>query len=553
MRLVRLVQALLIVVLVGAAGAQEITGDIRGIVTDASGAVVSGADVQIVNVDRDTVIRDLKTGADGSYVAAYLPVGKYRVTVTASGFATHNATDIVLNVNDRRTVDVKLKVGAASGDAATGCLQHECVGPVLRGSFGAIGALCPNLAINGNRPPQNNWTIDGSDNVDRGANLTLLAFPSIDSIAEFKVLRSNYLPEHGRSSSGEVTLITRGGTDQFHGSAYEFWRNDVLNGNNYFNNRAGIARPELRWNDFGFTIGGPIFKKKTFFFYSQEWRRIITYTTFKSSEIPTALEQAGNFSETGPVCTTFDPATNSCTATGTQIASINPVAQGYINDIYSRFTPNNPDNTLTWVGRNVFNYREENVRIDHNFSSRFSIFGRYLDDSIPTQEPGGLFTGYAYSYGAVISDPTGLALSQNSPDINPTLPFTGAPRIPDVSFLDGQGITGFGPYRDYNRNHNAFANLTKVTGNHSLKFGASFNYYTKEENVNGWRSANGSFNMSDTDNGPADGHSNRSGRTSLPEQSLTSHRPIWTSMRWFTRSNSSSTGRMSGAFARTLP
>ena len=256
MRCVRLLHALSLVVLfISAAAAQEITGDIRGIVTDASGAVVSGADVQIVNVDRNTVIRDLKTGADGSYVAAYLPVGKYRVTVTASGFATYNATDIVLNVNDRRTVDVKLKVGAATSTVdvteapAQVDLQSAAAAGLITGtqvrelpltsrnylnlvtlqpgvsntnasdqSF--VGVSAPsglsaqvNLAINGNRPTQNNWTIDGSDNVDRGANLTLLAFPSIDSIAEFKVLRSNYLPEHGRSSSGEVTLITRGGTD----------------------------------------------------------------------------------------------------------------------------------------------------------------------------------------------------------------------------------------------------------------------------------------------------------------------------------------------------
>jgi hypothetical protein len=563
--------------------AQEITGDMRGIVTDPSGAVVSGASVVVTNTDRNAVIRDLKTGPDGAYVAAYLPVGHYKVTVTAPGFRTYDVSDIVIDVNDRRTVDVKLRVGAAADTVevrealAQIDLQSATASGLITGTqvrelpltsrnylnlvtlqpgvsnFSAsdqsfVGVTNPtglsaqvNLAVNGNRPTQNNWAIDGADNVDRGANLTLLAFPSIDSIAEFKVLRSNYLPEHGRSSSGEVTLITRGGTDQFHGSAYEFWRNDKLNANNYFNNNSGLARPELRWNDFGFTVGGPIARKKTFFFYSQEWRRIITYSTFRSGELPTARELAGDFSATGEVCTHYDPATASCTTTGTQIGAIDPVALAYVNDIYKKIAPpNNADNSLTWVGRNVFNYREENVRIDHNFSTRFSIFGRYLDDAIPTQEPAGLFTGlgvpgvantttnapgrnlavhatwtlsqsaladmgYAFSYGAVVSDPTGLIATRNSPDVKPTLPFSGAPRLPDVNFNDGQGLTGFGPYRDFNRNHNAFANFSRSHAHHALKFGASFNYYTKDENVNGWGGANGAFNMSDTVNGPADG------------------------------------------------
>jgi outer membrane receptor protein involved in Fe transport len=571
--------------------AQEITGDIRGIVHDPSGAVVSGAKVQVINTDRNVTIRALTTGADGSYVAPYLPVGHYKVTVQAEGFATFTANDISLNVSDRRTVDVKLQVNAASNTIevqeapAQVNLEDATASGLMTGTqirelsiatrnYEQLVSLVPgvstnlasdqlfvgvsnptgtsnqvNFSVSGNRPTQNNWTIDGADNVDRGANLTLLNYPSVESIAEFNVLRSNYLPEHGRSSSGEVTVITRSGTSSLHGSAYEFFRNDKLNANNFFNNRANINRPELRWNDFGFTLGGPVYipgvythKDKTFFFYSQEWRRIITYNTFTSSELPTAAEQAGTFAS--PVCLGVD-ASGNCNSTGTQVAAINPVAQAYVKDIYSKIAANNADNTLTWVGRNIFDYREENIRIDHNFSSNFSIFGRYLDDSIPTEEPGGLFTGlgipgvsntstnspgrnfsvhgtwtirptlladlgYAYSYGAVLSTPAGTSLLANSPDINPTLPFGLAGRVPDLSFNDGQGISGFGPYRDYNRNHNAFANVTKAWGQHSFKFGASYNYYTKDENVNGFGhngyNPNGFYSFDDTlGGGPADG------------------------------------------------
>ncbi|MBS1867950.1 MAG: adenylyl cyclase, partial [Acidobacteria bacterium] len=412
-----------------------------------------------------------------------------------------------------------------------------------------------NFAVNGNRPTQNNWTIDGADNFDRGANLTLLNYPSIDSIAEFKVLRSSYLPENGRSSGGIINVVTRSGTNELHGSAYEFFRNDKLAANNFFNNRFGISRPPLRWNDFGFTVGGPIVKNKTFFFYSQEWRRVITYNTFTSGELPTAAEIGGTMQDgTGtlhPVCTSYD-ASGNCATTGTQIANINPVAAAYIKDIFAKLPQltNNVDQTITWTGRNAFNYREENVRIDHTFSSKFSIFGRYLDDSIPTQEPGGLFTGlgvpgvattstnspgrnfvahatyvirptlvndagYSFSWGAVLSSPVGLLKSSNSPDISPTLVFnTGVPRIPDIDFCAltanacGQGLTGFGPYRDYNKNHNIFDSLTWIRGHHSLKFGASYNYYTKDENVNGGGGANGTyffFDGSPQGNGPAEG------------------------------------------------
>lgn len=575
--------------------AQEITGDIRGVIKDPTGAMITGAKVSVTNTDRNAVLRTIATGADGSYVAPYLPVGHYQVTVEAQGFKKLVVNNIVLNVNDHRIVDAQLQVGGAdqivnvaespvgvdleTAEAAglvTGTQVRELalatrnyeqllvlqpgVSSALASDQLYVGVSTPggtsaqvNFAVNGNRPTQNSWTIDGADNFDRGANLTLLSYPSVDSISEFKVLRSNYLPENGRSSGGIVNVVTRAGTNSFHGSAYEFFRNDVLAANNYFNNLDKITRPPLRWNDFGFTIGGPLRKNKTFFFYSQEWRRIITYTTFTSGQIPTPAEVNGTLPVT--VCTSYD-ASGNCATTGTSITSVNPVAAAYVKDIFSKIpAPNNSDQTLTWTGRNIFNYREENVRIDHTFNSKLSVFGRYLDDSIPTQEPAGLFTGlqipgvattstnapgrnlavhatylvnpnlvndagYAFSWGAVLSSPTGLLSKSKSPDISPTLPFnTGVQRVPDIDFcaftsticaLDGilGAMTGFGPYRDYNKNHNFFDNLTWVHGHHALKFGASYNYYIKDENVNGGRSANGTyyfFDGSPNGNGPAEG------------------------------------------------
>ncbi len=601
--------ALILTLLTTLAVAQEITGDIRGLVKDPSGAIVAGAKVTVTNIDRNTVARTITTSNDGSYVAPYLPVGHYRMEVEAAGFKKLAINDIVLNVNDHRIVDAQLQVGAVDetvsvleSPMAVDTETSEAAGlvngtqireqalatrnftqllilqPGVSSALASdqlfVGVTNPtgtsnqvNFSVNGNRPTQNNWTIDGADNFDRGANLTLLNFPSIESIAEFKVLRSNYLPENGRSSGGEVNVVTRSGTNSFHGSAYEFFRNDVLQANNYFNNFDNLPRPPLRWNDFGFTLGGPIHKNKTFFFYSQEWRRIITYNHFTSGQLPTQAELGGliqnDQGQTVPVCVSYN-ANGSCNQ-GTQVTNIDPLAAAYLKDIYSKIpaanidpcfatdpTTNCPE--LAWTGRNIFNYREENIRIDHTFNSKLSIFGRYLDDAIPTQEPGGLFTGlgvpgvantttnapgrnfafhatyifnpnlvndagYALSWGAVLSDPTGLLGKKNSPDITPTLLFnTGVQRVPDLDFASNtfgpesccyQGLTGFGPYRDYNKNHNLFDNLTWVRGHHSLKFGVSYNYYIKDENVNGGGAgANGTYQFSDgsvNGDGPNDG------------------------------------------------
>ncbi len=545
---------------VAGCAAQEITADIRGTVYDPSGAVISGAHVNIINTDRNIVERAITTGSNGAYNATVLPLGRYQITVDAPGFSRFNANDIVLNLNDRRVYDIRLKVGSQEqqvtvsespievnleNNTASGLINGTQIRElsVLSRNFVQLVTLMPgvssnmatdqlyvgasnptglsnqiNIVIDGNRPSQNSFLIDGAEDLNRGSNLTLYAYPSIDSIAEFKVLRANYLPEHGRTSSGEVSVVTRAGTNSFHGSAYEFFRNDKLNANNYFTNLAKLKRPPLRWNDWGFTLGGPIKKGNTFFFYSQEWRHFITSTSFTSSQLPTAGELAGNFPTA--VCTAYD-ASNHCTATGTSITNIDPAAAAYVKDIYSKLPPaNQPNGNLISSNRNLYYYREEAVRLDHNFGSKINVFGRYADDSIPTQEPGGIYTGlplpgvantqsntparvfaghvtaalsptlvndagYTYSWGGITSDPIGTMARANSPDIKPALPFaSSAAVVPLLTFQNGQGLSGFGPYRDYDKDQTVFDALSKSLGNHSLKFGGTFNYYNHKENSN---------------------------------------------------------------------
>jgi hypothetical protein len=556
------VAVLLGLMMSGMAAAQQITGDIRGSVKDPSGAVISGAKVSITNTERNAIVRSVTTGADGTYAVPYLPVGKYQITVDAAGFKRSVVGEVVLNVDDHRIVDVQLQVGTA-GEVVN--VQESSVTPDLETSEASgllsgtqirelsvlsrnfiqlvtlqpgvasdmatdqlyVGASNPtgfsnqiNLSINGSRPSQNSFLVDGADDMQRGADLLLLSFPSIDSISEFKVERSNFLPEHGRTSSGEVSVITRGGTNEFHGSAYEFFRNDYLNANNYFfgnHTTPPTPRPPMHWNDWGFTFSGPIQKNKTFVFYSQEWRHFIMYTGFNSGELPSAAEMAGNFAS--PVCIAFS--NGNCSATGQTISNIDPTAAAYIKDIYGKLPPANLGDTLVSTNRNLYYYRQEAVRVDHNFGQKVNVFVRYSDDSVPTTEPGGLFTGeplpgvattqsnepahilathvtanltntlvndvgYAYSWGAITSSPIGTMALANSPDIKPTLPFTSdAGTVPFLSFdpqLGLQGLFGFGPYHAYNTNHSLFDTLSKNVGVHSLKFGGVFNYFTLDEN-----------------------------------------------------------------------
>jgi hypothetical protein len=545
-----------------AAFAQVVTGTIVGTVKDNSGAFVANATVTITNTDENVVVRTLHTNGSGEYVAPLLPVGHYAVTAEAARFKRGQQTHITLDVNASLTVNFSLQVGSAQetvtvtqppaeidletaqsqtvissaqiNELAINTRNYEQLVSLMPGvSTGLasdqlyVGASNPvgtsnqiNFSINGGRPTQNAWNIDGADNLDRGANLTLLAYPSLDSIQEFSVQRGQFGSEYGRSSSGQINVITKSGTNGFHGDVYEFFRNDDLDANNYFNNEYAVGRPPLRYNDFGGTIGGPIFKDKTFFFFSEEVRRVITYTTFTSNS-PTAAERAGTF----PVAVCLNAA---CTDTGTQVTAIDPAAQAYLTDIISKIPlPSDPTCTntcpITVVGRNIFNLHQEIGRVDQVFSPRFQLFGRYENDTIPTQEPGGLFTGNAWpgvsttssgspgriisvhatnsisptllndagfndSHGGIKSNPTGLDAAANSPAVVSaiTLPFTDTlGRVPNLNFQSfaGGNVSGFGPYRDYNDDYNGFDNLTWVKGRHSFRFGGTYHWYQKNEDA----------------------------------------------------------------------
>jgi len=184
-----------------------------------------------------------------------------------------------LSLNSRNYAQLVLLVPGASDSGNSD--------QIFPGATAPVGTNLMSFQLNGNRREENNWQVDGADNLDRGSNLTLLSFPSIDAIAEFRVVRGVYDAESGRSAGAQVNVITRSGTRDLHGGLYEFFRNDDLNANAFFNKVTTpvTPRPKLRYNDFGGTVDGPVWipkvyeqRDKTFFFFSDEARRIVTAT-----------------------------------------------------------------------------------------------------------------------------------------------------------------------------------------------------------------------------------------------------------------------------------
>ncbi|SEG45549.1 TonB-dependent Receptor Plug Domain [Bryocella elongata] len=451
----------------GAYAQDATTGSISGTVTDSTGAIIKGATITLINTDRNHVERTLTTNGAGFYTATGLPLGTYSVKISDQGFKTNTVTTLALHVGDALTVNRALSAGDASEtvtvtadealvnlqDATSaGLINAEQMNemPLVTRNYETLLNLQPGVAfggatddltrgpaglsgasstvafsVNGGRTTSNGWTIDGADNLDRGANLTLYVYPSPDSISEFKTLRGQYSAEYGRNASGQVDVVTKSGTNKLHGSAYDYIRNDALDANGYANDFLGTHIGAYRYNVYGFSVGGPVEipkvyhgKDKTFFFVSEEWQRIIQNLPATSALVPQASERAGDFSQsgyknsagqwtTGPitVCTAYttNPATqvNTCTATGTQVTNISPTAQQYLKDIYSKIpvpdvtyniAHNLDPHTILSSFKNTFNNLDSVVRIDQEFGQKIKIFYRYVHDTFPEILPQGQFT-----------------------------------------------------------------------------------------------------------------------------------------------------------------
>ncbi len=577
---------------VAVASAQEITGSINGTVKDPNGAAVAGATVTITDAAKKVVVRTATTDDNGAFSAPDLPSAVYDISVEAPHFKKHVETKLKLDVGQKRALEVSLEPGAIteivtvqanalavetrtvtastviSGDQARelslnnrNWVQLITLAPGVSNDLGDqvyVGTTNPagqantmNISVNGARSAQNTYTVDGADVTDRGSNITIQAYPSVDSIAEFQVQRSLFAAESGRSGGGQINVVTRGGGEKFHGSAFEFLRNEKLNANDFISNRISspafgresngkAKRAPFRYNNYGFTLGGPILvprfgeggksvKKlaRTYFFFSEEVRKDRRYPTLSGS-VPDLNMRQGIFpmdiclsanvpTTATPTCTNVLPAGQALSSK----ATINPVAQQYLALVYNKLPPPTDAVTraLVFPAVNVADFRQEIIRIDHAFSSKVTSYYRYEHDKIPTIDVNSLFSSgsglpgvstsatdspgrthtfqatfvaspgfvivgrWTYGYGAILSKDIGSLALANSP-ITPPLAYPNTKDI--VPIISGNGfstLTEFGPYNNFSYKHNFAGDMTLVRGNHTFKFGGQYSYYRKNENA----------------------------------------------------------------------
>lgn len=393
--------------------AQTTTADLSGTVVDEQGSVIQGVNLRVIsiatNFERSVVSND-----DGSFTVTLLPPGNYKIRAERSGFAPTEINSVVLNVNDRRSIRINLKVGAVGATvtvesspplidespAVSTVVDRQFVEnqPLNGRSFQSLVELSPGVtltktnvtsqgqfSVNGQRADSNYFTVDGvSANFGVNGSATLYqsaggALPaysasggtsnlaSVDAVQEFKIQTSTYAPEFGRQPGAQVQIVTRSGTNQIRGNVFYFVRNDAFDANDYFANRSGLAKPELRQNNFGFTVGGPlpffnfgeggpIFtngKDKTFFFLSYERLRLRQPVTTSPIAVPSISARAN--------------------------------ATGFVRAVFNLFPlptgpaiPGDP-NTATFVTTysNPASLDATSFRVDHRISDEVNIFGRF--------------------------------------------------------------------------------------------------------------------------------------------------------------------------------
>jgi len=416
---------------------QEAT--IVGTVTDPSGSVMPNVTVTLIRIETGQT-RTFTTNETGQYVAPSLAIGTYDLKAQAGGFRIAEHKGVVLNVGDRSRVDFQMQVGTAqesvtveanavkvqadSGEVSGVITGQQVTQLATNGrSVFELEALTPgasgfqadfqvptsaggdfNVSFNGQRVSHNLWLVDGGEAADRGGGGGADVLPSMDAIAEFRTLTSNYSAEYGLSSAGTMSMVIKSGTKQLHATAFYFGRNDALDARNYFN-PAPAKVAELRFNDWGFNVGGPVmFKKtenpKTFFFYNMEWRRYVSGGLFNVT-VPQASEYPIDSGATLASPAT-DPALTKVPASiqfarcpgGVAPAGVTPGSPFPNNTIPACMVDpnatallnagifNKPNSGKQFIGGNnsPTTGKEEIARIDHQFTDKFSVFGHWISD-----------------------------------------------------------------------------------------------------------------------------------------------------------------------------
>jgi hypothetical protein len=414
---------------------QDVGGSIAGRITDSTGAVIAGA--EIVATHRETgASRNTKSAAEGDYHLPALPIGTYDISAGHAGFKKAVRKGVVLHVTERLGIDLSLEVGELATEIAVeasadqvrtesgdqgGTITGEQVRELqLNGrSFMTLLELIPgvvsnmsdrmdpnsnpDVSINGTRSTASNFNIDGGNNADVIVGSSAMnTFTSVETIAEFTVLTSAFSAEYGRGGVGQINVVTRGGTRNLHGGLFEFFRNDRLDARDFFSH----AILPLKQNQFGFTLGGPVSWKgynrdrtKTFFFVAQDYNRLSTRGAAVNTTVPTAAERTGDFralgsGRDGVYGTTDDPVIDPATGAGfpggvIPASRINPNGLK-LASLYPLPNASGPGaNNYTSASPSQQPFREDMIRIDHNFSSAIRLYGRYTQDGALVDNPYG--------------------------------------------------------------------------------------------------------------------------------------------------------------------
>jgi hypothetical protein len=587
------------VVVVFQASAQNISGSISGHVIDQQGAAIPNTTVTAVEPAKKLTVTT-KTNDQGDFVFPALQPGNYTLTIEAAAFRKLERPNVPLDANDKLALGtLTLQVGALTEavevTAEAALLQTESVersaiitgkqienievngrnpldlaklapGVVASGNFavGGLGGLS-GLQVNGNRGTMNQLTINGIGDIDTGSDGSQNVAISMDSMAEFKILTGMYQAEYGRNAGAQIALVTKSGSSDFHGSGYWYHRHDDLNANTFINNVRGLPRNLYRYNDPGYTIGGPVYipkllhatKDKLFFFWSEEFQRQLSPNSPKNVTLPTAAERTGDFSKSvdnnGKPLTITDPNTGA-PFSGNMIPSTRLYAPGVA--LLNMF----PLPNVSGTGYNYTSQlsgkaprREDLLRMDYNLSQNIRFFGHFIKNVQPNVLPYGSFVLGPNIPIAPINDPTpGQSLAggmtwvispkmtnevnwgftHNSIDITAagkaltrtgsgaTLPllYPSALQddyVPQISFngthLANQPtfVTNDAPFHNYNTTIDLSDNLTRIMGSHTIKTG--FYMQRSRKNQTSFGDNNGSYNFGDTPNNPYDtgyGYSN---------------------------------------------
>jgi hypothetical protein len=550
----------------------QATATMVGTVQDPTGASIADAHIAVVNTTRG-INRTTSTNSEGEWAVAALPAGSYNLSVTAAGFKKYEVRGVILQVAQKARVDVAMQIGAANTEVTvegSEVAQVETQSSDLSGAvngkeisqlqlngrnFTQLATLVAGVSnqsgqddagvgvggnvafsMNGGRTEYNNWELDSGDNMDNGSNTTLNVYPSLDAIAEFKVLTSNYGAQYGRNGSGTVEVETKSGTNSFHGDVYEFVRNDAFNAKTF----PQTSLPSYKKNDFGYTIGGPVFiprlyntsRQKTFFFWSQEWRRERVPANLGSVTVPSLTERGcpgattdctpGQFGDFSDLCPGSDCPIDPSTGNPFP-GNLVPIDQVNAASLMAQI-PLPTNGTNTWNGAPTLptNWREELFRVDHNFTDKVRGMFRYIHDSWEQTYPTPLWSN-GTSFPTIQTDFKGPGVSmvaRLTATISPSLlnefvasyttdhitlipvgawkrpqdmtlglyPGADQGKVPGIN-LGGGGIYNFqedvgylpnGPYNS-NPTYTYRDNVTKVAGKHNLQFGAYFVAAQKNE------------------------------------------------------------------------